>query len=82
MKNIIFCADGTWNGPTEQDLDGGATPSNVQKLFENLAGQLTTPVGAEMERSFSPTSGSSIEQVAKYIHGIGDTSVSVRPSHL
>lgn len=74
MKNIIFCADGTWNGPTETDPNGLATPSNVQKLFENLAGQLTTPIGAEMERSSPPTSSSSIEQVAKYIHGVGDTS--------
>ena len=37
-KNIIFCADGTWNGPAEPDDDKGAAATNVFKLFLNLAG--------------------------------------------
>ena len=38
-KIIIFCADGTWNGPGEPDDDNtAAPPTNVFKLFLNLAG--------------------------------------------
>jgi hypothetical protein len=38
-KNIIFCADGTWNGPGEPDSDDKtATPTNVFKTFLNLDG--------------------------------------------
>jgi uncharacterized protein (DUF2235 family) len=74
MKNIVLCADGTWNGPTEEDPAGVDTPSNVQLLFQGLAGSLTTPVGPEMERRLeSPADGGGPAQVAKYIHGIGDT---------
>ena len=38
-KNIIFCADGTWNNPN-QDHDGDeiADPTNVYKLFLCLDG--------------------------------------------
>lgn len=40
-KNIVFCADGTWNNPYEdQDQDHCADPTNVYKLFLNLAGEL------------------------------------------
>ena len=34
-KNIVFCADGTWNHPDETD-DGVPTPTNVYKLFNAL----------------------------------------------
>lgn len=74
MKNIVVCADGTWNGPFEIGTSGIAIPSNVQLLFQNLAGELTTPEGDEMERVFtSPSDAGTILQIAKYIHGIGDT---------
>lgn len=76
MKNIVFCADGTWNGPKETDPSGVDTPSNVQLLFQGLAGDFMTPVGAEMEREIKPSaSGDGPPQIAKYIHGIGDTTV-------
>lgn len=74
MKNIVLCADGTWSGPAEVDPAGVATPTNVQRLFEGLAGRLTTPVGAEMERRFDAApAGQAPGQIARYIHGIGDT---------
>lgn len=74
MKNIVLCADGTWNGPMEVDPAGVGTPSNVQLLFQRLAGQRTTPVGIEMERKLeAPANGNGPAQIAKYIHGIGDT---------
>jgi hypothetical protein len=38
-KIIVFCADGTWNGPGEPDSDDKTSPpTNVFKLFLNLAG--------------------------------------------
>lgn len=38
-KNIVFCADGTWNGPGEEDRDAQDAPaSNVFKVFVNLDG--------------------------------------------
>jgi len=38
-KTIIFCADGTWNGPDEDDKDVlEAEFTNVFKLFVGLAG--------------------------------------------
>lgn len=41
-KNIVFCADGTWNGPGEPDADDKtAAPTNVFKLFLNLDGKDT-----------------------------------------
>jgi hypothetical protein len=33
-KNIVFCADGTWNSPSQDDdRDETADPTNVYKLF-------------------------------------------------
>lgn len=36
-KNIAFFADGTWNGPSD-DEDGVLVATNVLKLFCNLSG--------------------------------------------
>lgn len=53
-KNIVFCADGTWNGPSDRTgasvLDGDdshgeisdADVTNVVRLFSNLDG-VNTP---------------------------------------
>ncbi len=72
-KNIIFCADGTWNGPGEADNQANPTPSNVLKLFESLAGNdADTTLENEMERTASYPNGD-IYQIAKYIHGVGDS---------
>jgi len=39
-KKIIFCADGTWNGPGSDDYsDKHGNWTNVFKLFCNLAGE-------------------------------------------
>jgi hypothetical protein len=69
-KNIIFCADGTWNSPNQdENYDGKADPSNVYKLFMNLVGNLSPGsirVADEQEKA-------SDQQVAKYIHGVGDS---------
>jgi uncharacterized protein (DUF2235 family) len=73
-KNIIFCADGTWNGPgaTEDDLSGQVT--NVYKMFINLDG-VDDPDSAllanEQERRLV-VDGTTL-QCAKYLHGVGDS---------
>jgi uncharacterized protein (DUF2235 family) len=84
-KTIIFCADGTWNGPEQQtgvsaiegnDEHGELTKSNVTnvvKLFANLAGRVTPQTLAlqnEQEKVLVNADGT-IGQVAKYMHGVG-----------
>ncbi len=87
-KTIVFCADGTWNGPDKDDTvpdghaptdDQGCEPqlTNVCKLFAWLQGDLqphgTSWGGLEMEKALlDPGSGQAV-QVAKYIHGVGDS---------
>jgi uncharacterized protein (DUF2235 family) len=76
-KNIVFCADGTWNGPGEPDSDDqNHPPTNVYKLFLNLAGiddPGTATLAKEQERSVTAPDGS-VRQVAKYLDGVGDSS--------
>ncbi|WP_233873646.1 DUF2235 domain-containing protein [Paraburkholderia adhaesiva] len=73
-KNIVLCLDGTWNGPDSKDPNGASVPTNVQKVFENLAGSgPLKPSDNECEITF-PENGGEPLQVAKYIHGVGDSS--------
>src|SRR5258705_235832 len=74
-KNVVFLADGTWNSP-DQDENSDDSPdyTNVYKLFLALKG--TDPAGAmkserEQEKAWR---ADGIAQVAKYIHGVGDSS--------
>jgi hypothetical protein len=75
-KNIVFCADGTWNGPGEADHDDQNSPaSNVFKLFLALDGiddPNTALLAKEQERTLGAPDGS-VLQVAKYLHGVGDS---------
>jgi uncharacterized protein (DUF2235 family) len=85
-KQIVFCADGTWNGPSDaastSDIDGSAQSdveldgvTNVVKLFANLKGQSTAETQAlqnETETVCRDAAGDLV-QVAKYIHGVGDS---------
>ncbi len=86
-KKIIFCADGTWNGPEEQtgnpvmsgaDEHGELLRSaitNVVKLFSNLSGHVTPDTLAlqsEQEKAFTDQAGNLV-QIAKYLHGVGDS---------
>jgi len=87
-KKIVFCADGTWNGPAERTgasvIDGDdehgelmcSSVTNVVKLFGNLAGRVTTDTLAlrnEQEKVLLNPDGS-VAQVGKYLHGVGDSS--------
>jgi hypothetical protein len=88
-KTIVFCADGTWNGPDKDDLapDGHAPATggecepqltNVCKLFAWLSGELQpagTPWGGlEMEKWSVDAASADVVQISKYIHGVGDSS--------
>jgi uncharacterized protein (DUF2235 family) len=95
-KQIIFCADGTWNGPgtapapsaarpaDDDDLDTRAQQdaaiddkvTNVVKLFRNLAGDVTDEtrnLHDEAERALKPPGTGGLQQIAKYMHGVGDS---------
>ncbi len=73
-KNIIFCADGTWNNPRQdENNDHTPDPTNVFKLFLSLDGSISPDsirFGDEQEKELT-TNG--VRQIAKYIHGVGDT---------
>jgi uncharacterized protein (DUF2235 family) len=75
-KTIVFCADGTWNGPGNADqIHDGCTPqlTNVCKLFGWLAGSADRPWGSpEMEKTLAGADAAPV-QIAKYIHGVGDS---------
>jgi len=82
-KTIVFCADGTWNGPDEEadghapDAASGLQPglTNVCKAFAWLKGDIQPNDkwgGVEMEKILADTHGAPV-QVAKYLHGVGDS---------
>ena len=85
-KTIIYCADGTWNGPEDKtgvsvlngdDHEGeiGDGYTNVLKLFGSLAGDVTLETRRlqdEQEKVLRNSSGD-ILQVSKYMHGVGDS---------
>ena len=73
-KNIIFCADGTWNGPGATDDDTSGKVTSVFKLFVNLDGHddpNTALLADEQERNLT-VDGVTL-QCAKYLHGVGDS---------
>jgi len=77
MKTIVFCADGTWNGPgqPEEQEEQGGRRTNVFKLFLNLAGDLSPDSlrsADEQERTVVGADGKPT-QIAKYLHGVGDS---------
>jgi uncharacterized protein (DUF2235 family) len=87
-KNIIFCADGTWNGPPEETAAAGLDRSdnqvdgandiatNVVKLFANLEGNVTEETRSlvnEQEKLLRDDNGQP-NKIEKYIHGVGDSS--------
>jgi uncharacterized protein (DUF2235 family) len=75
-KNIVFCADGTWNGPgKDENGDGVPDVTNVLRLFSMLAGRDSSDSLVkqdEQEKLLTDAAGTEI-QAAKYIHGVGDS---------
>jgi uncharacterized protein (DUF2235 family) len=86
-KTIVFCADGTWNGPESQtgvtpmdsaDDHGelqGSKVTNVVKLVANLAGRVTpqTMTMRDEQEKLLPDAAGGTVQIAKYMHGVGDS---------
>lgn len=75
-KNILFCADGTWSGPSEPDSSETSNSTNVFKFFENLdytdADEPPRQSRVkELERTRKAADGG-ILQVAKYLDGVGN----------
>lgn len=80
-KNIVFCADGTWNGLGQgdaQDLQARAT--NVLRLFAALAGDVTPDSLRKQDEQEKVAAGpdAKITQIAKYLHGVGDSQNAIR----
>jgi uncharacterized protein (DUF2235 family) len=79
-KTIIFCADGTWNSPGEDEDEKGLSElTNVYKLFTGLAGELsggTIRLADEQEKELHVNGA--LVQCAKYIHGVGDSRSPIR----
>jgi uncharacterized protein (DUF2235 family) len=74
-KNIVFCADGTWNNPNEdENADRTPDPTNVYKLFLLLDGTLSVDSlrDADEQEKKLITDGQT-QQIAKYLHGVGDS---------
>jgi hypothetical protein len=74
-KNIVFCADGTWNAPGAEDDGNTEADTNVFKLFSNLASNsppAADPDAKEQDCTLTDADGS-VLQVAKYLHGVGDS---------
>jgi hypothetical protein len=84
-KRIVFCADGTWNGPekkkpaddsprvTDESGEPDIQITNVLKLFVNLSGNVLPQEdegAAEQERFLVDRTGTTV-QAAKYIDGVG-----------
>ncbi|BBH14534.1 DUF2235 domain-containing protein [Chromobacterium haemolyticum] len=74
-KNIIYCADGTWNGAGNDNTGKlkSEIATNVVKLYNWIAGDNSGPLeqsDGEYEKKI--TQGNSVTQIAKYIHGVGD----------
>ncbi len=80
-KNIIFCADGTWNKAGDEIDSDSDAPSNVFKLFTQLAGKHISKIhhseitGRVTEYEKSLIIDINTLQIAKYINGVGDSSV-------
>lgn len=77
-KNIIFCADGTWNNPGDTaDKDNIST--NVYALFSLLQGKLISSTkfldstGDILELEKSVVENGATLQIAKYINGVGNS---------
>jgi uncharacterized protein (DUF2235 family) len=76
-KNIVFCADGTDNGPgVDYTAPGGSSPqllpdvTNVFKLFVQL-NRAPLQNGNAMEQETQEAEGGAIIQWSKYINGVG-----------
>lgn len=74
-KNIVFCADGTWNNPNQDENDDHSPDlTNVYKLFMCFSGELSAGslLSADEQEKELVVAGFT-QLIAKYIHGVGDS---------
>lgn len=82
-KNIIFCADGTWNNAGTEAENKVEALSNVYKLFDYLDGATSSPVilnektGQILEYEKTLSDASNTKQIAKYINGVGNSTFKI-----
>lgn len=82
-KNILFCADGTWNNTGAETENKVDAVSNVYKLFAHLAGnpaqktEIKDLTGNILELEKSHIVGAEVMQIAKYINGVGNSSFKI-----
>jgi uncharacterized protein (DUF2235 family) len=73
-KNIIFLADGTWNGKDmDKDHDGVLESTNVLRMYRNLAGESESGAPENEDEKVHAGGAQQPLQVAKYLHGVGDS---------
>ena len=60
-KNIVFCADGTWNAPGAEDGGDTEADTNVFKLFSNLDPSGAASVAKEQERALTDADGTALQ---------------------
>lgn len=73
-KTIVFCADGTWNGPGPHAAGAGHAPelpTNVFDFFRLLAPTNPSEPSLAPEQEKTVSEGNRVVQVAKYLHGVG-----------
>ncbi|SFQ73514.1 Uncharacterized protein, PA2063/DUF2235 family [Variovorax sp. OK605] len=75
-KVIVYCADGTWNGPGDSDAKekDSSRNSNVYRLFDHLTGAAQAPDGAwglKRLQKVATNADGTVRQVAMYTHGVG-----------
>ncbi len=66
MRNLVVCADGTWNTP-EQETEGVPTPTNVVRLFNALAAEDAD--GSPQPRYYHPGVGSDGSRLSRFLGG-------------
>ena len=82
-KNIIFCADGTWNNSGTETENKVDAVSNVLKLFIYLLGsaaqktEIKDLTGNILELEKSHMVGTELRQIAKYINGVGNSNFKI-----
>lgn len=80
-KNIVFCADGTWKGAGQGDGDElQPDATNVLRLFAALSGTVTPDSlrKQDEQEKIEPGPDGQVVQVAKYLHGVGDSGNAIR----
>lgn len=78
-KHIVYCADGTWNKPDQdKNHDQSVDPTNVYKLYACLEGERITDAAMLDEQEKQWVVGGVTQLVAKYMHGVGDSSCAVK----